>query len=570
MLTIPEDKLRELLVKEGIIKEEDFDSALTEARRMGQNPTDILIARNLLTQDYYLNLVAGFYGVERAGLVNRALDETIIQAIPEDVARQRRVIVFGRNSDGSFAAAMENPVDLETIDFLSKFLKGKIVPYLASPEDLHHGFSFYSRRSAESFKQIIEENIQASLHSQAAGIAEAAKEVPIIAIVDNLIAYAIASRASDIHLEVLEKELMIRYRVDGILHEIIRVLKEVHPAVVARIKLLASLKLDEHAKPQDGRFRYKIGHDLMDIRVAIMPTFYGEKVEMRLLAATQRPQSLEELGMLEDHVTILRENIKKTYGMVLVTGPTGSGKTTTLYSLINILNRPEVNIVTIEDPIEYDMKYVNQTQVNSAQGITFASGLREIVRQDPNIIMVGEIRDEETADIAVQSALTGHLVLSSLHTNDAPTALPRLLDLRVPPFLAAAVLNLIAAQRLVRHICLACIFSYKPEPFLIDSVKKQLAELKIDPEKIKLPNFFYKGTGCSSCGGTGYKGRLGIFEMLNITEEIRQLIVSPDFTLDALSAVALKQGMVTMFEDGLRKVERGLTTIEEVLRVIRE
>ena len=569
MLSIPEDKLRELLIKDGIVKEEDFEMALQEAKRMGQNPADILIARNLLTLDYYLNLAAAFYEAERAGLMNRALDEAIIQLVPEDLSRQRRLIVFGKNQDGSYAVAMENPVDLEAIDYLSKLLKTKIVPYLASPEDLNYGFSFYSRRSAESFKKIIEENIGASMRSQAAGTEEAAKEVPIIAIVDNLIAYAISSRASDIHMEILEKELLIRYRIDGILHEIIRIPKEVHPAIAARIKLLASLKLDEHNKPQDGRFRYKIGHDLMDIRVAIMPTFYGEKVEMRLLAATQRPQSLEELGMLEDHVVILRENMKKTYGMILVTGPTGSGKTTTLYSVINILNRPEVNIVTVEDPIEYDMKYINQTHVNSAQGITFASGLREIVRQDPNIVMVGEVRDQETADIAVQAALTGHLVLSSLHTNDAPTAIPRLLDLKVPPFLAAAVLNLVAAQRLVRRICLSCITSYTPEPHILESIKKQLTELKID-SNIKLPKMLYKGLGCSSCGQTGYKGRLGIFEMLNVTEEIRQLIVSPEFTLDALGEAARQQGMMTMFEDGLRKVERGMTTIEEVLRVIRE
>jgi len=333
--------------------------------------------------------------------------------------------------------------------------------------------------------------------------------------------------------------------------------------------LLASLKLDEHIKPQDGRFRHTVGKDVMDVRVAVMPTFYGEKVEMRLLSATGRPLSLEELGFLEDHATVVRENAKKTYGMMLVTGPTGSGKTTTLYSVLNILNRPEVNIVTIEDPIEYNMKYINQTQINPAAGISFSSGLREIVRQDPNIIMVGEIRDQETAQISVQAALTGHLVLSSLHTNDAPTAIPRLIDLGLPPFLVAAVLNLIEAQRLVRRICNDCIISYKPDPSIANAINRQLSDLNIDI-KFNMPSQLYKGAGCLACGNTGYKGRLGIFEILNVTEDIRKIIVDPDFTLNGLRAAARKAGMTTMFEDGLKKVERGLTTIEEVLRVIRE
>ena len=345
--------------------------------------------------------------------------------------------------------------------------------------------------------------------------------------------------------------------------------KKVHPSIVARIKLLAALKLDEHIKPQDGRFRHTMGKDVMDVRVAVMPTFYGEKVEMRLLSATERPLSLEELGFLEDHAATVRDNAKKTYGMILVTGPTGSGKTTTLYSVLNILNRPEVNIVTIEDPIEYNMKYVNQTQINAVAGITFSSGLREIVRQDPNIIMVGEIRDQETAQISVQAALTGHLVLSSLHTNDAPTAIPRLIDLGLPPFLVAAVLNLIEAQRLVRRICRDCIVSYKPDSSVLNAVERQLTDLNIDT-KFKMPAQLYKGAGCLACNNSGYKGRLGIFEVLNVTEDIRKLIVDPAFTLSALRVAARKGGMVTMFEDGLKKIERGLTTVEEILRVIRE
>ncbi|MFH1758998.1 MAG: GspE/PulE family protein [Patescibacteria group bacterium] len=569
MLHIPDNKLKERLVKDGVVTAKVFDAALEDAKRMGQRPADILISKNLITIEYYTGLVAGFYEVESANLSVRQVDEKVARILPENIAREKRVVVFNKRKDGSFDVAMEDPSNLQTVEYLTKYLKAKVNSYLASREDLNRGFSFYSRQSTKDFKKVIEENIAVSLRSRVSGAKEAAKELPIVAIVDNILAYAISSRASDIHIEILTDGILIRYRIDGILHEIIRVPKEVHPAIVARIKLLAGLKLDEHNKPQDGRFRHKVGKDIMDIRVAIMPTFYGEKVEMRLLSATERPQSLEELGLLKDHVALIRKNIKKTFGMILVTGPTGSGKTTTLYSVMSILNRPEVNIVTIEDPIEYDMKYINQTQINPAAGITFASGLREIVRQDPNIIMVGEIRDQETAQIAVQAALTGHLVLSSLHTNDAPTAVPRLLDLGLPPFLVAAVMNMMAAQRLVRRICSDCIVSYKPDAVILEALKKQLADLGLDAH-IALPATLYKGTGCPACGKTGYRGRVGIFEILSVSEKIRKLIVNPKFTLGALRVAAKEEGMASMFEDGLRKVERGMTTVEEVLRVIRE
>jgi type IV pilus assembly protein PilB len=291
---------------------------------------------------------------------------------------------------------------------------------------------------------------------------------------------------------------------------------------------------------------------------------------MRLLTAAQKPLSLAEVGLSDSHADLLRRAITKTYGMILVSGPTGSGKTTTLYSVLNLLNRPEVNIMTIEDPVEYDMRYVNQMQVNVAAGITFASGLRSILRQDPNIIMVGEIRDGETASIAVQAALTGHLVLSSLHTNDAPTAVPRLVDMGVPPFLIAAVLNTVCAQRLVRRIHLPCVESYVPDAGVTESITRELTRLGIDPNSVRLPKTFYRGRGCASCGFVGYLGRIGIFEALDVTEPIRQFMMDSSFNLDGLRVLARKEGMTTMFEDGLEKVTRGVTTIEEVFRVVRE
>jgi len=569
MLQIPNPKLKELLIKESLIKPEDFDLTVTDAQRMNQNVADVLISRGTISADYFYGLVSKYFGVEMADFAAKPIDENVLRKLPEDVARQKRAIVFNQQADGTLDVAMEDPSDLSAIEFLEKNLKAKIKPYMATVENLNRGFALYGRHLTEDFKKIIEDNIRVSLRKKIGDVQEAANDVPIVAIIDNILSYAVSLRASDIHIEILENMILVRYRIDGVLHEIIRVPKEIHAAIVARIKLLGSLKIDEHLKPQDGRFRYKIGPDVIDIRVAIIPVFYGEKVEMRLLPSTQRPLSLDELGALEDTKKIIEDNIKKTYGMILVCGPTGSGKSTTLYSILGMLNKPEVNIVTIEDPIEYDIKYVNQTQINPQAGITFASGLRAILRQDPNIIMVGETRDEETAEISVHSALTGHLLLSSLHTNDAATAVPRLIDMKVVPFLVAAVLNVSIAQRLVRKICLNCIESYAIDADTQEFLAKQLKEA--NPEtKISVPKFLYRGKGCSVCHESGYRGRIAIFEVLNVDEEVRKYIVSSGFSLDGLNDLAKKKGMVMMFEDGLKKAALGTTTIEEVLRVIRE
>ena len=570
MVKIPDQQLKEILVKEKLIAEEDFDSILVIAKRMGQQVADILVSRNYIKFDYYKQLVGRYFGVPLANLVHQVIDEVVIRLLPEDIARQKRIIIFKKDPDGALHVAMNDPTDLAAIEFLNSRFKAKIVPYLGSADDIDKGFEVYGRRSAEDFKTTIEENIQASIRAQIFGKAEkeAAAEVPIVAIVNSLISYALASRASDIHIEILEDTILVRYRIDGVLHEILRLPKEVHAPIIARIKLLAALRLDEHAKPQDGRFRYQASGEPLDIRVAVIPTFYGEKVEMRLLLATNRALAFEEIGMLEDTIKLVKGNIAKTYGIVLVTGPTGSGKSTTLYAMVNVLNKPEVNICTVEDPVEYDMKYINQTQVNTAAGITFASGLRALLRQDPNIIMVGEIRDSETADIAVQAALTGHLVISSLHTNDAPSAIPRLFDMKVEPFLAAAVLNLIMAQRLVRKICPECVTPQEVSPEIAAAIKNQLKLVGADADK--LPKKLFKGKGCQSCNYIGFKGRMAIFEAFEVDEEMRGIIVDPHFTLDNLKKALRKNGMTSMFEDGLRKAENGMTTIEEVLRVIRE
>jgi len=571
MISLSPEKIKEILVTSGVVDQVIFDSLKEEAERKRQDIVSLLISKGILNKDYFYTLVAKSLGVERVNLSGVSIGEEIMNKIPEDVARKKKIIVFSKEPDGSFSVAMEDPTNLETIDFLSLRLGGKIQPYLALDEDLDRGFLLYHKQITQDFKKIIEDSIRESLRSRnLEKEEESAEDLPIVAIVDNLLAYAVSSRASDIHFEALDDVVLVRFRIDGVLHEIIRMPKEIHSAIVARIKILSQLRVDEHGKPQDGRFRYKISDEIADVRVSVIPTFYGEKVEMRILSASQKPVSLSDLGMLEGTTRLIEEGIKKTYGMVLVCGPTGSGKTTTLYSILNSLNRPEVNIVTIEDPVEYDMRYVNQVQVNPAAGITFALGLRSILRQDPNIIMVGEIRDPETANIAVQSALTGHLVLSSVHTNDAPTAIPRLIDMGVPPFLVSAVLNVVSAQRLARRICINCIESYIPTNEELKFLEEEISSSEVNPDIARVPKMFYRGKGCSSCNGTGFRGRLGIFEIMEVTEEVRKLIISEDFNLDKVKKIARGQGMVTMMEDGLRKVELGLTTIEEVFRVIRE
>ncbi len=571
MINLPPEKLKEILMSSGITTPEIFARVLDEAKRKQQNVIDVLISQGIVNKEYLLILIAQNLHVERVNLGVVKVDATLLNLIPEDVARRRKIIVFGREADGRYKVAMDDPTDLETVDYLNLKLGGQIKPYLATEEDLDRGFVLYGEKITQDFQQVIEESVRESLRSKARGDAEKeAQDLPIVAIVDNLLSYAISSRASDAHFEVLDDVVLVRFRIDGVLHEIIRMPKEIEAAIVARIKILSNLRVDEHTHPQDGRFRHKVGGMVVDIRVSIIPTFYGEKIVMRLLTAAQKPLSLADLGLYEADIKTLENAIKKTYGMVLAAGPTGSGKTTTLYSLLNMMNKPDVNIVTIEDPIEYDMRYVNQMQVNVAAGITFAAGLRSILRQDPNIVMVGEIRDAETANISVQAALTGHVVLSSLHTNDAPTAVPRFVDMGVPPFLVSAVLNTVVAQRLVRKIHMECIESYEPPTALLEAVKHELELSGISDSGVKIPKTFYRGRGCAACGHTGFLGRLGIYEVLDVTEEVRKLIISPDFNLDTLRHLARSEGMTTMFEDGLRKVERGVTTIEEVLRVIRE
>ena len=568
-MDLPLDALKSLILGTGLVSEKDFDNAVKEAQRTEKDVVDTLISRNYITRDYYAEMLAQYFKVPRVKLVGEKIPKEILNLIPEEIARTRNAIVFNK-TDKTINVAMLDPINLETLEFLEKYTGYFVKPYLALEEDLQSIFAQYGQVVSSDFQKTIQESIQASLKLKGVEAEKAATEFPIVSLTDNLISYAASLRSTDIHIEPLADEDLIRFRIDGVLREIIRLAKEIHPAIVARIKILSNLQIDEHNKPQDGRLKYKYADTIFDIRVAIMPTMYGEKVEMRLLTSSTKPMSFQELGMLEDTIKIVENNITKTNGMILITGPTGCGKTTTLYAMLNKLNRPEVNIVTIEDPIEYELKYVNQTQVNPKAGIEFATGLRAFLRQDPNIIMVGEIRDKETAEIAVHAALTGHLVLSTLHTNDSPTAIPRLIDMDIPPFLLSATLNLVIAQRLVRKICPECIESYEPPQSIYQTIDNQLKIIKGEFAKPFRPKLLYHGKGCSSCNFTGYRGRLAIYESFDVDEKVRAYIQRTDFSLDGLRKIAFAEGTKTMFEDGLAKAELGQTTIEEVMRVIKE
>jgi len=480
-------------------------------------------------------------------------------------------VIFEYDSDKKIAkVAMLDPLDYETVEFLRAKLQAWVEPYMTTPVSLRYGLKQYKKKIGEEFNKIISENVTKFFSTGGeTDVSKMAEAVPIVNILDSVIEHAVALNASDIHFEPLTKEVLVRYRVDGLLQEVLSLHKAIEPILVARVKILANLQIDEHRVPQDGRFRF--GEEeggVTDIRVNVMPVMHGEKVEMRLLRSSAQPLALEEVGLSNEAIQTVMSEIKKPHGMILVTGPTGHGKTTTLYAILHILNTPKVNITTIEDPIEYEVSRINQTQVSVKAGINFANGLRSLLRQNPDIIMVGEIRDNETVEISVHAALTGHLVLSSLHTNDAPSALPRLLDMGAQAFLLSSTVNLVIAQRLVRRICTSCIESYEVTPEMAKLIADQLAR-NGGKEVVSAPKALYRGRGCKVCGNAGFQGQIGAFEVLRVSPTIRELLLQKASVSD-MRKQAIKEGMTTMFEDGLQKVERGITTIEEVLRVVRE
>jgi len=568
-MIITNEELKSILLSKNILDESTWEEVENEAKKLNISVITLLINRRFIDKDYLALLISEYLGVERANLKGVSIPANILKYVPEQIAITKKLIPI-KEEEGNLYVAMANPRDQETISLLFNITNKRIIPMFAMEDEVQKALVNYQALYREKYQELLNQEVSQTLRVFAS---EEERIMSATRLVDNLLNYAMGLNASDIHIEVFSDYSLIRFRVDGILREIMRLPKDMHPSIIARIKVLSKLQLDEHFRPQDGRFKTKLGDFEFDIRVSIVPTMYGEKAVLRLLASHFRPTSLAELGMDEEAQKLMEKAMSKTYGMILSTGPTGSGKTTTLYTILQLLNKPEVNISTIEDPIEYELERINQVQINPAVNLTFASGLRAFLRQDPDIIMVGEIRDYETADIAVQAALTGHLILSTLHTNDAPTTVPRLIDLGVPPYLVASTLTLVMAQRLVRKICINCIYTEEITEAQKQLILEQLRASGLTEEELKnfeMPKYLYKGRGCEFCGNSGYSGRTGVFEMFFVDDEIADYLSRKDFSLVVFKDILKKKGFKTMFQDGLNKAIAGITTLEEVLRVIKE
>ncbi len=571
-------ELIEILTKNNLVKEDKIRAASIQAKQDKLSLDAELIKQGLVSEEILAEHYAETYKIPYINLEKKKIPKETLLLIPEPIARNYQVAAFEKDKE-KLKLAMVDPTDLQTIEFMEKKTGMKMEVFLTTSTSISEILKQYRKSLKTEFSEIIDKQ-GVREPADAEDLRKMAKELPVVKIVDTLLEYAIYENASDIHIEPLEEEIIVRYRVDGVLRDVMNLPKKILAGIVARIKVLSNLKIDEHRLPQDGRFKIETEEYKISFRVSVIPVFDGEKIVMRLLFESAKPFSLEELGLRRNALKIVKLNINRPHGMILSTGPTGSGKTTTLYSILNILNTPEVNICTIEDPIEYHMPRINQSQVAPKIGYTFANGLRSLLRQDPDIIMVGEIRDSETAEMAIHSSLTGHLVLSTLHTNNAAGAIPRLIDMKIEPFLLASTVNVVVAQRLVRKICANCIESYHLDRTAWQNLEaevnlKKILEImvregaivssKITPDSL----LFYRGRGCAQCNNTGYRGRLGIFEVLEVSEAIQALTVKRAPTED-IEKQAVAEGMTRMLEDGFYKAKMGITTLEEVLRVTKE
>lgn len=601
------DSLVEQLLRDSEKATEEQITKLREQEKLEKRPLqDIVLKNNIVSEKELTELYAAQIDVPFIELNTKEVPREILRLIPERIARQYKVILFGVNDDGTKLLAMEDPDDIQAINFLQKQLGSDLKVHVATSSNILGALDQYRGSVSTELTKVLDSDEQPATEQDDLDVSEedVAEDSPIAQTVNLIIEYAIKSGASDIHIEPRDNNVIVRYRVDGILKEANKLPKKVHNALVSRIKILSNLKIDERRAPQDGRFKIQIGEGVYALRVSTLPINEGEKVVMRVLNESSKAQSLEELGYWGSALATIKHAMIQPHGMILVTGPTGSGKSTSLFSVLSILNRPSVNISTIEDPIEYKIAGANQTQVNIKAGMTFANGLRALLRQDPNIIMVGEIRDSETAGLAVQAALTGHLVFATLHTNNAATTLPRLLDMGIEPFLIASTVRVVIGQRLVRRLCVDCREKYVPDEAALKQIdktfrindaarmqyihelekqaldsgigkvntgknaKSSTAELSTTETKISQ---LWKAheKGCEACNNTGYKGRMGIYESLNNSEEVQKLIVG-SATSEAIQNQATAEAMITMQLDGFIKALRGQTSVEELLRVTSE
>lgn len=555
-MLITDDQLKTLLLNAKITDLAALAPVEEFAKTSDVSFSDALLEKDIISDENLGILIADHIKVPFVVLAKITIPEEIFNVIPERFARKHKVVPFARDTQG-IKVAMSDPTQKETIEMIWRKTGQTVIPHLSTERDIYNTLSIYRKDIQKTFDDMIGKYVVNKEQQLFAN-------VPIAKAVELIINYAYQDKASDIHIEPQEKESLVRFRIDGILHDVLYMPKTLHDQIITRLKVVSRLRTDEHMAPQDGKLRVHLSEEDLDIRLSILPIVEGEKAVLRLLASRFRLFSLLDLGMNDHDLKKISRAIAKSYGMILSTGPTGSGKTTSIYAILKILNSRAKNITTIEDPVEYRIKGVNQIQVNAKTDLTFANGLRSILRQDPNIVFVGEIRDNDTAGIAVNAALTGHLVVSTLHTNDAATSLPRLIDMDVEPFLVASTVNVIVAQRLMRKICDMCKTS---------SVVAMEELAKNVPPDALLRNFkdikelrVYQGKGCKICHGTGYKGRIGAFEVLEVTQAIRKLITERN-DADAILKQAIADGMTTMLDDGLQKIAKGVTTLEEVLRV---
>ncbi len=601
-MRISDSLVEKLLIDAGKAKADQLKS-LREQESAEKRPLqDLAISNGLISEKEITKLYAEEVDVPFVELQPKEIKREVLRLIPERIARQYAVVLFDVDKDGMKLLAMEDPDDIQATSFLKKQLGDDIKIHIATRSQIQAALDQYRGNiGSELTKVVSDEDLEDVSDEEEIDEDDLAEDSPIAQTVNLLIEYAIRSNASDVHIEPRDNHVVVRYRVDGVLREANKLPKRVQNALVSRIKILANLKIDERRAPQDGRFKIQVGADMFALRVSTLPIAEGEKVVMRILNESGKPITLEELGYWGPSLDLINNAITQPHGMVLVTGPTGSGKSTSLFSVLSFLNKPSVNISTIEDPVEYKIPGANQTQVNPKANMTFAAGLRALLRQDPNIIMVGEIRDSETAGLGVQAALTGHLVFATLHTNNAATCLPRLLDMNIEPFLIASTVRAVVGQRLVRRLCTDCREAVKPD----SNELKKIHEIfgTDDSDKMKHVHQLEKlaqeggvGTatdknkkddnlstsessikqiwkahdnGCDSCGGIGYKGRIGIYEVLGNSNAIEKLIVA-NSTSDEIQEQAIKEGMITMQTDGFIKALRGQTSIEEILRVTAE
>ncbi len=547
---------------------------------------NFIVEKKVLTEPQLLAIKSEVLSVPIIDLRDQAITQEVLNLVPEPIAHRHEVISFAKTKD-ELSLAMTDPEDIQTREFIQKKTGLAIKTFLIGKTSLEFGLSKYHSSLEKEIKHLVTEPKASEPGAEGVidseiddSLKKMAGEIPVIRVVDTLLEYAVFEKASDIHIEPQENSVVVRYRIDGVLHDVMTLPKVIQAAIVARVKVLTNLKIDEHRLPQDGRFKIEKNGYKFSLRVSTIPIFDGEKVVIRLLDESTKAASLEDLGFEQKPYDTITRNIKKPHGMLLVTGPTGSGKSTTLYTVLTMLNTKNVNISTIEDPVEYRIVGANQMQVNPKIGLTFAMGLRSLLRQDPNIIMIGEIRDKETAEEAVHAAMTGHIVFSTLHTNNAASALPRLLDIGIEPYLIASTVNAVLAQRLVRVVCKDCQVPVKIDDVLIDDLSKLfhldkllpvLIEVGAVPQKTKsLKELnFYKGQGCDKCNNTGYKGRVGIHEVLEVTPAVEQMIMEHKSSQE-IQDQAEKEGMILIWEDGFIKAIRGITTVEEILRVSKE